>query len=301
MAFQIDADDFHAFWSYTHAGQFYEMLKPIRGQTKEAAGVPLRMDRKRWKEFALHKQDDKFIVQAWQTNIVVYHANGDVDVNWGYGSRSTSDLCERYTPHGFLFRPDGITLGVAIDNLTSYQQKMAVKDRPEKTPYWYWFYEPTGEVTLKYNQTQNVHQIRKLHRAERPVINRARSKKLRDKAKPFYEYMATMGELIPEEKALRTVNGRHGARVHAVDCFTDESAWGDLAFHFADFGWTYSWVSQPQPGGSRINGYVPEYKPQSVRNAITDALYSAHRDYVYRYELLPFGEIHKDGRARVKQ
>lgn len=107
MSFAINTGNLHSISSYKEAEKFYEKTDPLRGHSKEAAGVPLHWDRKSGDVFYMKKAYDPKGRRVYQmyyhyTPCVSFFKNGDIELDASFDSRSTRNFVQHYAPWSIL-------------------------------------------------------------------------------------------------------------------------------------------------------------------------------------------------------
>jgi hypothetical protein len=117
MSFGIlNFDYMPRFRTFQDVEEFYHCTSPIRGKTREEYGVPLHSERRQSDIKALHQlTPDSYSLRLYDTDVLVLHRNGDLEINVSYGSMSTDAWA------------DGFLATLVGDGAYYYQYKVSVR------------------------------------------------------------------------------------------------------------------------------------------------------------------------------
>jgi hypothetical protein len=100
--FCINAYKMVSVHSFQKAEEYYNKTKPVRGCDKNLHGVPLRSDRRNWRNMYLRKvkagDDYAYACRLYRTDVVTFYRDGAIMVDTSYNSQSTNRFAEYFAP-----------------------------------------------------------------------------------------------------------------------------------------------------------------------------------------------------------
>lgn len=282
MAFILNTDVVEYLRAYSEARHFYETTKPIRGRDKDVDGVPLHKDRRNWHKYRLIKRGTDYSVRLYQTDVVTWHTNGDITLDWSYGSRSTSDLVNLYAPLGFGVDNKGITISVSRNRMTPKQRARyeaegnGVYHMHRRTPTFICH----GKTRLVYSKKLGHHTLRDTPVAYRQELSTKLTAPLRKKVEPFIQYLKTVCAMTPPESAERAWGVQEDEAKHY---FKNKSLWHEMAMHYYKIGL------------KNENEYFVNldsewsFNFERAKRAVYEDVYAQHEGKLTRLKRVPFG------------
>ena len=184
MAFHIDATVLPRIHSYNHARELFTSITPIRGGDQSVKRIGKRNDATKWLKHEIREGVDVFVAGFHNSNIVEY-----------YPTHYKLSMCDWNTLSTQLFITAIVGRGCyGVRSSEFVPRGFSANINADATFNGYAIH--AGErYTFDYEDTpmQEMPQLKKYK------VNRKRMNELRKTAKPFYEYMEAMSNLIGDE------------------------------------------------------------------------------------------------------
>lgn len=184
MAFHIDANVLPRIHGYNHARELFNSIPPIRGGDQSVRRIGKRSDATKWLRLEIRDGVDVFVAGFHHSNIVEFYPTHYNISMCGYNTISTQLYITAITGHGCYnvrsseLVPRGFSADVNADATyngypiyANSRYEFDYSDKPMQTM----------PVLKKYK------------------VNRKRMNEVRKTAKPFYEYIEAMSNLMGEE------------------------------------------------------------------------------------------------------
>jgi hypothetical protein len=184
MAFHINANVLPCIHSYNHARELFNSITPIRGGDQSVRRIGKRNDATKWLKHEIRDGVEVFVAGFHRSNIVEYYPTHYNLSMCGWNTQSTQLFITAVTGRGcYAVRsselvPRGFSANVNAD--ATYNGYAIYESERYKFDY---FDKPLQEMP----------QIKKYK------VNRKRMNEVRKTAKPFYEYVDAMSNLLGEE------------------------------------------------------------------------------------------------------
>ena len=302
MSFGISTRDTLAIRSFDQAEHLFNTTKEIRGQNKFDVGVPLQYSRRDWKHKALVKiNDDTYAAKLYNTNVVMWHRNGEVVVDLSYGSQSTNTFAN-YFLHASGFPvtvgSERRTVSTRVGNLAKPLKDRVWADHDMAWPQHEWcdFLVEGDRLTLWKNNGVLMDPLATAYKA---YVDKSAAHEIRKKVAPMLEYLKifeafpfqSIDDVLTEyakERGLDRLFRVHGDVKRLVaENPDDEGLWAVLAASYHSN--RYDWNNGSMQPSLRFAGV------DVVKKELYPMLY--HNAGIYHYEPLPFGTL-KDGWTR---
>lgn len=189
MAFTIEATHLPRIWGYNDAKRWFETIKPIRGGDQSIRRLAKRNDETKWIKHEIRDGIDVYIAGFHHSNIIEYYPTHYVLSMRGWNSLSTmifiraitGNDCNGITPSKYI--PSGFRADMNADVMyNGYPMRSS------------------GEYKFDYDD-KPMQEMPALHKYK---VNRKRMNEVRKMAKPFYEYVDSMANLMDGKVADQT-------------------------------------------------------------------------------------------------
>jgi hypothetical protein len=285
---QLNTSKFPALRSYADCEAYYNATAPIRGYSKDAAGVPLRRDRKNHTVMALLKSGDRYICRLYRTGVVTFHASGTIVADLTYGSLSTRDFANCFLPYGVRCTSDAGHELITDADGTYPAGIRPIELRPNKPDH-------DGAYRVS-RDTVPLMGVQRVDR-KKTAAPRAAIQPLLDYAKAFAAMIEADG-MSREAHAKMEPYTAHAYMTHAymtpayiqgedtldtlttIDTITDPDNWPSIIANSMQSGWEYRF------GETRYRLNYEKFAKRVRETAYT--LTGAH--YI---EPIPVGTVHK--------
>jgi hypothetical protein len=184
MAFHIDASVLPRILSYNHARELFHDITPIRGGDQSVKRLGNRNDATKWLRHEIRDGVDVFVAGFHNSNIVEYHPTHYNISMCGWNTLSTQLFITAITGSGCY--------GVRSSELVPRGFDAHVN--ADATYNGYGIYA-SERYAFDYVDTP----MQEMPRIKKYKVNRKRMNEVRKIAKPFYEYIDAMGNLMGEE------------------------------------------------------------------------------------------------------
>lgn len=276
---QLNTRTFPVLRSYADCEAYYNETAPIRGYSKDAAGVPLRRDRKNHAVMALLRRGDtygdpygdRYICRLYRTDVVTFHASGTIVVDATYGSLSTRDFANCFLPYGVRCTSlAGMELVSDADG-TYPAGLYPLALRPNKMCH-------DGAYRVS-RDTVPLMGVKKVDR-KKTAAPRAAIKPLLEYARAFAAMIEADGLSSEARDAMKPHETYAYITMNTMDTLAAPENWTSLAANAMKSGWMHRF------GGTR---YRLNYEEFAKR--VRDAAYTLTG--AYYLEPLPVGTVHK--------
>lgn len=158
---------------YNDMKQKYESIKPIRGRSEDVR--PISERRRDWERVV--QDGEKYGARLYDTNCVMYHPNGDVELAiGGWDTPSTATFISLYAPYGVRsFKRYGRVWVEVGSNTYPIPQ--------------------TGTLRLNFVASENTYVPAEVPKVMQRVVDRTKSRDVRKTVEPFRNYCRNMLKL----------------------------------------------------------------------------------------------------------
>ena len=274
-------------WNYADAVAKFENTKPIKGTGANGGRIALG-HRHRVAEFYMEKKDDKRVeCICYQTPVVTYHPDGNIELNsGGWGSQTTAYFIEEVLPVSCRVKDSSLVIGIDGGEYKMSRGLMLKRIDGKLTP-------------------QNV-EPEYVYRVKRKEATKAR-KQYAEFIKYFNGMVKVREDGMAKDSELISVFGEDGGRGgHSVKAnmpsdiaLRDEEQVEKMfaMIESEDYEMRYKacLLIMKQFGKRHYwkdNGY--SITVESIKNAMNNLIFARHKEDIFEVVEVPLGTIKKD-------
>jgi hypothetical protein len=252
MAFFIDTKPIKQMNSYQQAKDMFNQLTPIRGGDQSLRRIGRRNDETKWLKHEIREGVEVYVAGFYYTDLVTYYPTHYKLSMHGYYSMSTRLFIEA-------------VLGVPVYNLheRDYVPKGFKVDFDWNILFNYMPIKSIGLYDFNYDHTP----ITKLDQPTKYKVNRKRMNEVRKLAKPFYNYIDAMDNLVGDME-LTSKNywdSPYRDSYKVIANLSDEKQWWNMFECLA-------WQTQRSSWDSNTSQRVYMREPKAMKKHVDDAL-----------------------------